>query len=50
MLAVLFLWQFPHFMAIAWLYRDDYRAGGLRMLSFAEPGTPAEVRFGPLVA
>jgi heme o synthase len=30
--AVLFLWQFPHFLAIAWLYRDDYRAAGLRML------------------
>jgi len=29
---VLFLWQFPHFLAIAWLYRDDYCAAGLRML------------------
>jgi len=26
--AVLFLWQFPHFMAIAWMYRDDYARGG----------------------
>ena len=25
---ILFLWQFPHFMAIAWMYRNDYRAGG----------------------
>jgi len=30
---ILFLWQLPHFLALAWLYRDDYRAGGLRMLS-----------------
>ncbi len=32
MFAILFLWQFPHFMAIAWLYRDDYRRAGLRMI------------------
>jgi heme o synthase len=31
--AVLYIWQFPHFMAIAWLYREDYQAGGLRMAS-----------------
>jgi protoheme IX farnesyltransferase len=31
--AVLFLWQFPHFMAIAWLYREDYARAGMRMLS-----------------
>jgi protoheme IX farnesyltransferase len=30
--AILFLWQFPHFFAIAWLYRDDYRQAGLKML------------------
>lgn len=36
--AILFVWQFPHFLAIAWLYRRDYAAAGLRML----PGqTPA---------
>jgi protoheme IX farnesyltransferase len=29
---VLFLWQFPHFLAIAWLYKEDYCAAGLRML------------------
>ncbi len=34
---VLFLWQFPHFMAIAWLYRDDYRAGGFQMLTVVDP-------------
>jgi protoheme IX farnesyltransferase len=31
--AILFVWQLPHFFAIAWMYRDDYRAGGYRMLS-----------------
>lgn len=30
--ALLFLWQFPHFLAIAWLHREDYRRAGLRML------------------
>ena len=29
---ILFVWQFPHFDAIAWLYRDDYARGGIRML------------------
>ena len=32
LLVLLYLWQFPHFMAIAWLYRYDYAAAGLRML------------------
>lgn len=30
---IVFLWQFPHFWAIAWLYREDYRRAGLQMLS-----------------
>jgi protoheme IX farnesyltransferase len=30
--AILFLWQVPHFLAIAWIYRDDYLRGGLPML------------------
>ncbi|MEE8177978.1 MAG: heme o synthase [Acidobacteriota bacterium] len=30
--AILFLWQFPHFLAIAWMYRDDYARGGIVML------------------
>jgi heme o synthase len=34
---VLFLWQFPHFMAIAWLYRRDYALGGYRMLTVVDP-------------
>jgi heme o synthase len=35
--AILFLWQFPHFFSIAWLYRDDYARGGVRMLPVVEP-------------
>src|SRR5207237_6657712 len=35
--AILFLWQFPHFFSIAWLYRDDYAQGGIRMLPVVEP-------------
>jgi protoheme IX farnesyltransferase len=34
---VLYLWQFPHFMAIAWLYREQYAAAGLRMLTVVDP-------------
>jgi protoheme IX farnesyltransferase len=34
---IVFLWQFPHFMAIAWLYREDYAAAGLKMLPVVEP-------------
>jgi protoheme IX farnesyltransferase len=30
--ASLFVWQFPHFLAIAWLYREDYRRAGMKML------------------
>jgi protoheme IX farnesyltransferase len=33
----LFLWQFPHFMAIAWLYRRDYALAGHKMLTVVEP-------------
>jgi len=35
---LIFLWQLPHFFAIASIYRDQYRAGGLRMLSGDDPG------------
>jgi protoheme IX farnesyltransferase len=34
--AVIFVWQVPHFMAIAWLYRSDYAAAGMRMLPAME--------------
>ncbi|MEY4774792.1 MAG: Protoheme farnesyltransferase 1 [Planctomycetota bacterium] len=36
--AIVFVWQFPHFMAIAWLYREDYTRGGLRMLASESDG------------
>lgn len=35
--AIVVLWQFPHFMAIAWLYRDQYASAGFRMLTKEEP-------------
>jgi heme o synthase len=35
--AILFVWQFPHFMAIAWLYRDEYARAGIRMLPVVQP-------------
>jgi len=34
---IVFLWQFPHFMAIAWIYRRQYAAAGLQMLSVVDP-------------
>lgn len=34
---ILLLWQFPHFMAIAWLYRQDYARGGYQMLPVVDP-------------
>ena len=39
--AILFLWQFPHFLAIAWMYREDYARAGLQML----PPSDLEGRF-----
>jgi heme o synthase len=35
--AILFLWQFPHFLAIAWMYRDQYAAAGIKMLPVLDP-------------
>jgi protoheme IX farnesyltransferase len=35
--AIIFLWQFPHFYAIAWMYREDYSRAGIRMLPVVEP-------------
>ena len=35
--AILFVWQFPHFMAISWLYREDYARAGIRMLPVVQP-------------
>lgn len=42
--AILFLWQFPHFYSIAWLYRDDYAAAGIQMKPVVEPGPEATAR------
>jgi protoheme IX farnesyltransferase len=35
--AILFFWQFPHFHAIAWMYREDYARAGIRMLPVVDP-------------
>jgi heme o synthase len=42
--AILFAWQLPHFMAIAIMYRDDYRLGGFRMLPCVDPALSATAR------
>jgi len=34
---ILFLWQFPHFHAIAWIYREDYENAGIKMLAVVQP-------------
>jgi protoheme IX farnesyltransferase len=36
--AIVFLWQLPHFFAIAWMYRDDYARAGFRMISTDDHG------------
>jgi len=42
--AILFVWQFPHFYAIAWMYRDDYERAGIRMLPVVEPDGESTAR------
>jgi protoheme IX farnesyltransferase len=42
--AIVFFWQFPHFFSIAWLYREDYEGGGIRMLPVVEPDGKSTVR------
>jgi protoheme IX farnesyltransferase len=42
--AILFIWQFPHFLAIAWMYREDYARAGIRMLPVVEPDGLSTVR------
>lgn len=37
MLGVLFFWQFPHFIAIAWIYRHEYAKAGLKMVTTTDP-------------
>lgn len=41
---ILFLWQFPHFYAIAWMYREDYGRAGIRMLPVIEPSGESTIR------
>lgn len=42
--AIVFFWQFPHFFSIAWLYRDDYAAGQIRMLPVVQPDGKSTAR------
>ena len=42
--AILFFWQFPHFYAIAWMYREDYARAGIKMLPVVEPDGESTVR------
>ena len=39
--AILFVWQFPHFMAIGWLYRADYARAGIRLAATQQPSSEA---------
>src|SRR5436309_3360416 len=41
---IVFVWQFPHFQAIAWLYREDYAAGGIKMLPVIDTAGGSVVR------
>jgi heme o synthase len=41
---IVFVWQFPHFQAIAWLYREDYAAGGIKMLPVVDQQGRSVVR------
>jgi protoheme IX farnesyltransferase len=42
--AILFLWQFPHFYSIAWMYKDDYARAGIRMLPVVDPDCRSTAR------
>jgi protoheme IX farnesyltransferase len=49
---IMFLWQFPHFLAIAWMYREDYQRAGICMLPVIEPegkSTSRQIVFYALV-
>ncbi|EFQ31936.1 protoheme IX farnesyltransferase [Colletotrichum graminicola] len=43
MAGLLFAWQFPHFMALSWSIREEYKAAGLRMLAWTNPARNARV-------
>ncbi|MGH7530190.1 MAG: heme o synthase [Gemmatimonadales bacterium] len=47
---ILFLWQLPHVLALGWLYREDYQAGGLRMLSVSDADGRETARMALLYA
>jgi protoheme IX farnesyltransferase len=42
--AILFLWQLPHSLAIAWMYKEDYARGGFRLLPVVDPDGGSTVR------
>jgi heme o synthase len=42
--AIVFVWQIPHFMAIAWLYRDDFRRAGFPLLPVVNPDGKSTAR------
>ena len=41
---ILFFWQFPHFLAIAWMYREDYARAGIKMLPVVDPSGDSTYR------
>jgi protoheme IX farnesyltransferase len=41
---ILYLWQFPHFLSIAWIYREDYARGGISMLPVVDPSGKSTAR------
>jgi heme o synthase len=41
---IVFFWQFPHFQAIAWMYRDQYEAAGIKMLPVVDKGGRSVIR------
>lgn len=47
---LLFFWQIPHFLSLAWMYREDYRRGGFRMLPEVDPEGQLTARFSLLYA
>jgi protoheme IX farnesyltransferase len=47
---ILFLWQLPHFLALSWIYRDEYARAGLQMLSVQDPDGRATFRQAALHA
>ncbi len=42
--AILFVWQFPHFYSIAWMYKEDYARAGIRMLPVVDPDCRSTAR------